>query len=369
MRKQIFQIVFLLLFPVIIWAQQDFENILKEANLNVYRHPQKAIEVGERVYRESKDVDIKMTALVILINAYNREHESSLALDYANKALELASHSKSVQHQITALGLLGEQYQLSHLNTISRDYLDQADSLLQHNKLAPDVSTIARGNLFAIRGNGYKDEIDCEFAVKNYDLAIAAYNAVPDLPVATNNLALVYIEKGSCLKDLGALDEAQRLFLRAKDLATANQLEEYVQRANLALAEIDLDKGNFTEAQNAALNLIKKMDLQEDLSESIKLYKLLALTYLHEGNQTKFLLYAQQIQKAHQKLQAREAVSFQQLYQYLDRHLVIKSRSFSLVDALLYFLVLALFTIVAFEIWNIIKIKSTSNEKSGSLKS
>lgn len=145
--------------------EKEFAKELQEANLSVYQDAEKAVELSTYIYKNAKQTDTRMSALVTLVNGYTALNESGEALKYATRTFELADSSDNVQYKIWALGLLGEQYQLSHLNGISREYLDKAEALIQNSDLSEEAIAVSRGNIFAIKGNGYKDEIDCEYSL------------------------------------------------------------------------------------------------------------------------------------------------------------------------------------------------------------
>ncbi|MGO3182663.1 MAG: hypothetical protein ACTIJ9_07510 [Aequorivita sp.] len=314
----------------------EFAKELREANISVYQDAERAVELSTYVYKNAKHKNTKIVALVTLVNGYTALNQNGEALEYATKTLELAESSGNVQYQIWALGLLGEQYQLSHLNEISREYLDRADALIQNSNLPKEVMAVSRGNIFAIKGNGYKDEIDCDYAIKNYDLAINSYKVISDNSVAKNNLALVFLEKGNCLLELDNLDLAEKNFHLALDIAEQNQLEEYMQKATLGLSKIDTRKGKYEISKNSLEELLKTIDTTLHPRLKNELYLLLKENYLSLGNLDKYRFYDNKYESSSQDISTLEKDQFQQVLQFVERQPGSKSESFGWKEILLY---------------------------------
>lgn len=287
-------------FAVLARAQEknEFSAELEEANLSVYRDAQKAVALSSYVYQHAKNIDTKIFALVTMVNGYTALQQNGKALKYASETWKLAQRSQNIQYRIWALGLLGEQYQLSHLNGISREYLDKAENLIQHSDLSKEAQAVSSGNIYAIKGNGYKDEIDCGYAVKIYDMAIASYQSVPDNSVARNNLALVFLEKGNCLLDLDNLKQAEGNFQKAYQLATQHGLEEYRHNAGIGLAKIAWKKGNFRTSTDSLERILSVIDTAQNPKIKTEIYYLLKENYLALNLPEQYRKYEQKHSRA-----------------------------------------------------------------------
>ncbi len=304
--------------PVSAQEKKEFSAELEEANLNVYRDAKKAVALSTYVYQNAKNIDTKIFALVTMVNGYTALQQNGKALKYATETWNLAQRSQNIQYKIWALGLLGEQYQLSHLNGISREYLDKADNLIQHSDLSKEARAVSSGNIYAIKGNGYKDEIDCGYAVKIYDMAIASYQSVPDNPVARNNLALVFLEKGNCLLDLNHLKQAEGNFQKAYQLATQNGLEEYRHNAGIGLAKIAWKKGNFRSSTDSLERILSVIDTAQNPKIKTEIYYLLKENYLALNLPDQYRKYEQKRNRAASNVEKMGNTQFENVLHFVS---------------------------------------------------
>lgn len=343
---------YLLLLPQTAIGQNDkqFEKELLEANQSIYQDAERAVDLSKYIFRNADNADTKIEALVTLVNGYTALNKNGEALRYATKMLGLADSTGNIQHRIWSLGLLGEQYQLSHLNGISREYLDRADALIQASGLSDESIAVSRGNIYAIRGNGYKDEIDCDYAIKNYNLAIDSYKAIPEYSAARNNLALVFIEKGNCLLELNNLLEAEENFNLAMEIAKSNQLEEYIQKATLGLAIVDSRKGNFEKSTKSAEELLQVLDPTLHPKIKNELYFLLSKNYLALGIIEKYKLNNQKYESSTLDIEEIERAQFDQVLQFVENKTDKIKDHISLEKILFFFLLGVILILVFYEI-------------------
>lgn len=342
-----------LIFVNIIIAQNDkeFSEELKYANRSLYQDAKKAIAVSKDVFTKAKYTDTKISALITLVNAYNADNQNEQALLYATKAHKLADSSGNLQYRIWTLGLLGEQYQLSHLNTISREYLDKAEELIEHANLSKTDFAVSKGNIFAIKANGYKDEIDCEYAIKNYDLAIQSYLSIADETAAENNLALVYLEKGNCLFDLQKLKMAEHNFTKSLSIAKKNGLKEYSQFANLGLARIANSQGRFQTSVDSLQTLFKEIDNKTQPELQYGIYSLLADNYLVLDSLSSYRHFEEKRVQALKEMKAQKNRQFQQVIKFVEQDRNVEHKKFKIEEILFYILLITIVLISIFELF------------------
>ena len=331
--------------------KMEYSEELKEANLSIYQDAPKAIAISKGIYEKATSVKIKITALITLVNAYNADNQKEQALYFATKALDLAADSGNVQFQIWSLGLLGEQYQLSHLNTISREYLEKAEDLLAGANLSKIDIAVTRGNIYAIKANGYKDEIDCEFAIKNYDLAIASYLSIAEESAAKHNWALVYLEKGNCLLDLHDLAKAEKNFRLSLGIAEQNRLKEYKDFANLGLAKILSKRGQFQISVNRIQSIFNAIDSIPQKKLKYGIYTLLANNFLALDSLDSYRSFNAKSKRTLKEMNFQENQQFQQVIKFVEDDAFSDKMDLRIGQIIFYILILILLFILFFEIY------------------
>ncbi|WP_139855463.1 hypothetical protein [Aequorivita sinensis] len=338
-------------------SQKEFAKELEEANLSVYQDAQKAVALSTMVYQKAELLETKIYALVTMVNGYTALNQNGKSLKYASKTWELAESSGNTQYKIWALGLLAEQYQLSHLNAISREYLDRAEELIESSNLSKEAMAVSRGNIYAIKGNGYKDEIDCEYAIKNYNLSIASYQTIPENSVSLNNLALVFLEKGNCLLELNDLKLAKTNFQKAYFIAVQNDLEEYMHKANIGLAKVSTREGNFVAAKDSVVQILNIIDTTQNPKIKSELYLLLKENYLALGDKNKYELYRKKYSSSAKEIEKLEDRQFENVFQFVEEQPLETDKSLKFLDYILYGLLVIAMMISAWQLWNWVKNK------------
>ncbi|MCG2432052.1 tetratricopeptide repeat protein [Aequorivita xiaoshiensis] len=338
-------------------SQKEFAKELEEANLNVYQDAAKAVALSTEVYQKAELLETKIYALITMVNGYTALNENGKSLQFASKTWELAKSSGNVQYKIWALGVLAEQYQLSHLNAISREYLDRAENLLESSDLSKEALAVSRGNIYAIKGNGYKDEIDCEYAIKNYNLSIASYQTMPENSVSVNNLALVFLEKGNCLLDLNKLKQAKTNFKKAYSIAIQNELEEYKHWANIGLAKIASQEGNYVAAKDSVAQILNTIDTTQNPKTKTELYLLLKENFLALGDKSNYELYRKKYSNSAKEIEILEERQFENVLQFVEEQPLDTGKSLKVLDYILYGLLVIAMIVSVWQLWIWVKNK------------
>lgn len=320
-------------------AQEDLKEQLKQAQLDIYKNPQKAVERSADIYKKATDLDMKISTLITLVNGYTTLNDNETAMHYAVKAQNIAKESGNIHLQIRTLGLLGEQYQLYHLNSISREYLKKAENLLTSPSLTKEEVAVSKGNIYAVKGNSYKDQIDCEYAIENYNYAIAEYKTVPAHTGAQNNLALVYLEKGNCLLDLGDLKNAAFNFNSAKVIASTNGLLEYSNYAEFGLAKIDTEEKKFDAAIVRLLSLKNDEQLSIQSSMELRVFDLLKENYKQTNNLDAYLDMQEKYANSLAQLEDAENTNFEQVLSFINNTNFNQNTRSTFTSKLIYLLV------------------------------
>lgn len=289
LKSYLWYVIFLFLSMPVSVAQQQWQEKIEQAWNYIYNNPQKAIEIGQDIYNNALDDETKISSLIILVNGYTAINKNDIAMDHAITALNIAIYSSNEHFQIRTLGLIGEQFQLYHLNSLSREFLNKAEDLLESSSLPQEAAVLSKGNIYAVKGNSYKDQIDCKYAIENYDKAITAYLSASDSSGTMNNLALVYIEKGNCLLEIADYKAAEENFKNAIQIASKNKLVEYLQFAEIGMAKLETIK----KQPEKAVERLKKLQQQTYFFESeilsLQIYELLKKNYREQMDLASFL--------------------------------------------------------------------------------
>lgn len=345
-----------------ITAQEEFKEDLKQAKRYVYENPEKAVKQGEIIYNKATDLDTKISALITLVNGYTTLNDHKTAMNYAVEAKDIAEKSKDIHSQIRTLGLLGEQYQLYHLNSISREYLKQAEKLLSSSNFSKEEMAVSQANIYAVKGNSYKDQIDCLYAIENYNRAISIYKSLPEHTGAQNNLALVYLEKGTCLVDLEDLESASKSFCKAKEIATTNGLIEYINYANLGLAKIEIEKEDYDSAMKRLLLLKENESLLALSNIKFQLVELLKENYKHIEDFESYLYTQQKYTTNWNVLVEEENANFEQIWSFIHTLNLEEKSFFSFRKIIIYSLISMFFIIGTYEVKLYYRRKNSDNK-------
>lgn len=300
-------------------AQDALQKELEQAQLFIYKkNPQKAVNLSLDIYEKATELNTRISTLITLVNAYTALNENDKAMSYAVKAKDIAKESGDIHLQVRTLGLLGEQYQLYHLNSISREYLKKAEKLLNDPSLTREVVTVSHGNIYAVIGNSYKGQIDCKYAIENYDKAITAYKSVPSHLSAQNNLALVYLEKGNCLLETADFKNAEINYNNAKAIASANGLLEYLNYAELGLAKIKTKNKQFQVSIERLSSLTKDTLSPAQSNVETKTYELLKENHKQLNDTEAYLKVQKKYSESLDQIQEVEDSNFQQILSFIQ---------------------------------------------------
>lgn len=312
----------------------------------VYFNPKKAIEIADRIIKKSTDKNDQITARLIKTNAYTSLDDSYNALKYAYETYDYVKKEKDVFNEARILGRLGELFQGYGFNTQSREYLDQSVKLISLNTFPDEKKAMYLGNIYAIKGNGYKDDLDCDFALKYYNKAIKEYKNSESNQSILNNLALVYIEKSNCLIDKNILDSAKIYLNEAMEVINRNKLEEYDQSAKISLARVYQYEKDYKNSNKLLNDVLKNLQSSESLQVSNLIYKLLAQNYYELKNFEAYKRYTDLVNKTNIPLEKKFLKTQEKSLDYLlhkDENLVMKLTKLWLPISLIFILLILFF--------------------------
>lgn len=299
MINHLFKIL-LLMFASLLFAQTN-EAILRNAYDRLYDNPQEAINLADKLIEKSTYGDDLLTAYIIKINGYSSLNDTRNSLTYAFEAYELAKKKNDLASEIRILGVIGEQFQNNHINDYARTYLDKAQDLIKKSTFTSEKKQLYLGNIYAVKGNSYKDDFDCNFGIEYYDKSIETYKEMENQSTV-NNLCLVYLEKSTCLLDQSKLDLADKYITKAMNLAKKNNIKEYVLEAQLNRSELLLLQNKPIESIKLLAVVMDGIDALEELYYKDEVNYLLTQNYYLLGDLGNYEKYSRELLKTRTEL-------------------------------------------------------------------
>lgn len=291
--KQLYTYIMLLLACGLFAQQKAADSLLAKAGEAIYNDPDLSVTLAQKAYRMSGgDYKIQVASLITISNAYFAQRKTTEAQHEADRALALAKKNNDYVGQMKVYGLVGNHYQILKMNSKAREYLDKAEQLMQKHPIAPEYSYL-KGNIYAVKGNSYRGDLDCDFAVRYFDKAITEFS-LSSHRSATQNLKLVQMQKGFCLLDLGRAADAEAVFNAALQNTTSQSMFEVWVYANIGMARCYMLKGNAAKAADLLEATLHDSPQGARKEVMVELYKLLTENYFTLGGSTaeKYLYYS-----------------------------------------------------------------------------
>lgn len=261
-------------------AQVVSDSAYNAAVLNIYDNPDKAIEIGFRMFDTSPDDPKRqINALLLLSNAYSSQREYEKSLEYANQARDISKKSNDKRSEISVLNKIAAQYHQLGINDKALQYLDESDQIIATYKHKDSVRMVI-GNNYVVRGFIYRDQLSCDIAIDYFNRSLDQYKAGLKNSKTIANMSVVTYNKGNCFITLSQIDSAritlQKSLLYAQ-IAEAKSLEAFSRKG---LAEVFTLQGNYNEAISELNNALEISKNVGDLVLNQGLYKGLADNYL-----------------------------------------------------------------------------------------
>jgi tetratricopeptide (TPR) repeat protein len=298
--------IFLLLQTA--YAQKEVDSLLAKSNVLIYENPDGAIILAQQAY-DYPDISIKnkVNALLTISTAYSSKRDYNKASEYVERIKSLIPDIKNERQQMNILNRIAGHYQELQIYDKAIDYLDQSLLLIEKYPAQDSVQTFLGYNA-TLRGFIYREQMNCEIALKYFDKAIKAYEKATEPHLRNANLSICYYNKGNCLLTLNKIEEAKTSFLNSIEYAQNAEAKSLIAFGQKGLAEAKTLEGKYNEAITLLNNARQTSENVGDLILNKGLYDGLANNYLalHDWENytvfhNKFLSLQKQTKKAERK--------------------------------------------------------------------
>ncbi len=261
-------------------AQKEVDSTVIAARKQIYENPDKAIQLAQTIYDyPNVSVNNKINSLLIISTAYSSKRDYKKSSEYVERIKELFPEIENNKIRMNILNRIGGHYQELQIYDKAIEYLDEALILIEDY---PDQDSIQSflGYNATLRGFIYREQMNCDIAIKFFNKAIEAYESIDEDHVKKANLSICLYNKGNCLLSLGKIEEAKTSFLTAIAYGKDVDALSLIAFGKKGLAEAKTLEGNY----NEAITLLKKANtISENVGDLILnkvIYEALANNYL-----------------------------------------------------------------------------------------
>ncbi|UQB69358.1 tetratricopeptide repeat protein [Epilithonimonas zeae] len=316
----------LLLFVCLKTFAQNTENKqLKRATDLLFSDPEKSAKISEKAFAEAKNYNEKIKALSKLVNAQMVLGDISQVINNSSLGIKLSKEKNDTINQIRFLSMLGNQYQQLNMNTDAKKNLDEAENLINIVHLPQNLLFIS-GNVYNVKGIVFKNELNCEFAVKYFNKALEVYNKLPYEEVVVTNKLLIDIQKAVCLEALGNSKEAESIYksILERDVRGIGYNKYY---ASLGLADIYLKRKEIDNADKMLQSVNINEFKQYDAELTSLFYKLKAQSSYLKNDSKSYLYYFEKYNENYREISQSQNQIISRLENIYDTNLSENSSS------------------------------------------
>jgi tetratricopeptide (TPR) repeat protein len=333
-RKKIFlffvlAIGFLMAGPLCAQKNKNLDSILDAAGNEIYENPDHAIDVGQKVLKESEDnVDYKIKAYKLISDAYSSKRDYEKSLEYLIKASELLGQSNDKLLKIIIVNKTGIQYHQLKVYDKAIQYLDQAEHLIADYPNKDSIHT-ELGKNYIVRGFIYKEKLSCAIAISFIDRGIAELRKSKNKGDISTKLSIAIYNKGNCYllmhKNKQALENYQEAAKIAKE-ANAKSLEAFALKGSAKVYTLEGKNSEAIDALNKALNLSSEVN---DLILNQEIFKGLAENYLALNQWEQFKVNHKKFIDVQELIKDRERTSVSESLEVKEAELKLKQSDLS----------------------------------------
>lgn len=327
------------------------DSIIKVNTPKMYENPDAVITAGKLVVNESgEDIDIKIKGYKLISDGYSSKRDYQKSLRYVIKANELLAQSKDELLKILIINKTGIQYHQLKVYDKSIQYLDEAEKLCLEYAVRDSVHVFLGVN-YIVRGFIYKEELNCDIAIKYFDRGINELLLdKKNIKANASKLSIAKYNKGNCYLLMSNTESATKTFKESityAKLTNANSLLAFAQKG---LAQVYTMEGKYFDAikiLNESLLISKKVN---DLVLNQEIYKGLSENYLAINKWKEYTKYRTEYLKAQRevKVQERNSVSDSLLQKELEEKIKMENSIPNFWYAILIILIISGLLVVAF---------------------
>lgn len=191
--------------------EEELNQIIHEAILNIYTDPIEVIKIGDSLYNNpSNDINEKVTGLLLITDAFIAIRNYPKAHQYMNSAKKLLEKDISSILKIRVLNRFAYQHFQLNLYDEALRYLVESEELNQAN-VSESMYLTNKGYINAVRGLIYRQLVGCDVAIRYFQRSIKAYEESEDR-LTKMNLSIVQYNIGNCYIALEQYEEAKNHF-------------------------------------------------------------------------------------------------------------------------------------------------------------
>lgn len=297
-----------------------YRDSLEIAKNLVYQNPTKAVLAGERIYSNAgADTELKLEAIITVSSAYFFQKKINMAMEKAQSALVLAKENGLWTYQIKIYGLISNNYQVLNLNDKARFYINKAENIIKTHTLPNDLKYL-EGNIYAVKGNSYKNDLDCDYAILYFDKAINCFKDINTV-TAKRNLDFVSVQKSYCLISTNKPDAAGEILRQIVRNTSAVYMFETWGYAEIGLGKIEIQKSNYGAALEYLQEALKQMPENARIDIKEELYQNLATAYMATNDFANHKKFYSQYLKTSEESYTINAGSFDIVFQELSKEI------------------------------------------------
>lgn len=318
------------------------DRIIKSASNEIYINPDKVIQIGEQLVKESaQDVDYRIKGYKLISDAYSskRDYEKSLSFVIKANSLLHLSHDKLLK--ITILNKTGIQYHQLKIYDKAIQYLDQAEQLIAEYPIKDSIHS-ELGKNYIVRGFIYKEKLSCSIAVAFFDRGISEL-LKSKTGLDNTKISIAKYNKGNCYllmsKNALAFQNFQQAIESAKKV-NAKSLQAFALKG---LAKVYTLEGKYNEAIQSLKEALQISAEVDDLILNQEIYNGLSGNYLAINEWEEYKIYLSKYNATQKLLKEHERISVSESLDVKANESKVKSEH---LTTKFYYLILGLFLLL-----------------------